>query len=53
MFLRKLKKHINMSHFHPLEAVGRGSGTQLQVGENINYITWRFKGYIFNLTLTL
>ena len=24
----------NMSNFHPLEVVGRGSETQLQVGEN-------------------
>ena len=26
-----------MSNFHPLEVVGRGSETQLQVGENLNY----------------
>ena len=25
-----------MSNFHPLEVVGRGSETQLQVGENKN-----------------
>ena len=25
-----------MSNFHPLEVVGRGSETQLQVGENLN-----------------
>ena len=25
-----------MSHFQPLEVVGRGSETQLQVGENLN-----------------
>ena len=25
-----------MSNFHPLEIVGRGSETQLQVGENLN-----------------
>ena len=31
MFVIKLK---NMSNFHPLEVVGRGSETQLQVGEN-------------------
>ena len=24
----------NMNNFHPLEVVGRGSKTQLQVGEN-------------------
>ena len=28
---------INMSNFHPLKVVGRGSDTQLQVGENLNY----------------
>ena len=28
----------NMSSFHPLEVVGRGSETQLQVGENLIYI---------------
>ena len=26
-----------MSNFHPLEVVGRGSETQLQVGENLNW----------------
>ena len=25
---------LSNSNFHPLEVVGRGSGTQLQVGEN-------------------
>ena len=34
-----------MSNFHPLEAVDRGSETQLQVGENLNYyILAFFKG---------
>ena len=28
-----------MSHFHPLEVVGRGSETQFQVGENNNRIS--------------
>ena len=28
-----------MSNFHPLEVVGRGSETQLQVGENLNKLT--------------
>ena len=32
MFYAKVK---NISNFHPLEVVGRGSETQLQVGENI------------------
>ena len=31
-----------MSNFHPLEVVARGSETQLQVGENLNYIIYRF-----------
>ena len=37
-----------MSNFHPLEVVGRGSETQLQVSENLNCIylfIQRFKGY--------
>ena len=33
----------NMSNFHPFEVVGRGSETQLQVGENLNRITQREK----------
>ena len=28
---------LYISNFHPLEVVGRGSETQLQVGENLNY----------------
>ena len=28
-----------MSSFHPLEVVGRGSETQLQVGETLNTIS--------------
>ena len=27
-----------MSNFHPLEIVDRGGQTQLQVGENLNYL---------------
>ena len=27
-----------MSNFRPFEVVGRGSKTQLQVGENLNYL---------------
>ena len=34
-----------MSDFHPLEVVGRGSDTQLQVRENLNYLIYPFKGY--------
>ena len=33
----------NESNFYPLEVVGRGSETQLQVGKKLNFITWRFK----------
>ena len=29
-----------MTIFHLLEVVGRGSETQLQVGENSNKLTW-------------
>ena len=35
MFVLKLHK-INISNFHPPEAVGRGSETQLRVGGNLN-----------------
>ena len=28
-----------MSNFHPLEVVGRGSDSQLQVGENLDKLT--------------
>ena len=37
MFGLKLNKY--MSNFHPLEVVGRGCETQLQVGENLNKLT--------------
>ena len=30
---------INMSNFHPLEVVGRGSETQPEVGANLNKLT--------------
>ena len=33
-----------MGHFRHLEAVGRGSETQLQGGEILNYLMQRFKG---------
>ena len=36
-----------MSHFHPLEVVGRDSETQLQVGENLIQITWLGMGQLF------
>ena len=37
-----------MSNFHSLEVVGRGSETQLQVGENLNMIRniYGFKQWI-------
>ena len=44
IFLRlKLNRYAN--NFHPLEVAGRGSETQLQVGENLNGITWRVNGW--------
>ena len=33
-----------MSSFHPLEVVGRGSETQIQVGENLKNISWHVQG---------
>ena len=33
-----------MGNFHQLEVVGRGSETQLQVGENLYFTTWHFTG---------
>ena len=33
-----------MSNFQPLEVVGRGSETQLQVGENLSKLTWQDNG---------
>ena len=33
----------NLQNFHSLE-VDRVSETQLQVGENLNWIIWRLKG---------
>ena len=34
----------NMINFHPLEVVGRGSETQLQVGENFILLIQHLKG---------
>ena len=47
--------HKNKSDFHSpcsLEVGGRGSETQLQVGEHLNHIAWRLKCYlkVFNHT---
>ena len=47
-----------MSIFHLLEVVCCGSETQLQVGENLNYLIQRFEGIgifsrkIFGFTIT-
>ena len=34
-----------MSHFYPLEVVGRGSETQLQADKNLNSVIRCSKGY--------
>ena len=41
MFCLKWKK-TNMSNFHTLEVVDRGSEAQIQVGENFHYLIYRF-----------
>ena len=44
---RKTWKHennTNMSKFHPLEVVDRGSETQLEGDENFNYLIYLYKG---------
>ena len=33
-----VSNQTNVSNFHPLEVVGRGSDAQLQVDENLNYL---------------
>ena len=33
-----------MSNFNPLSVVGRGSKTQLKMGENLNRLTYQDKG---------
>ena len=40
-----------MCNFHPLGVVGRGSETQLQVGENLNYLIKRFNSLRLNMTV--
>ena len=35
----------NLNNFHSLEVVDRVSETQLQVGENSDWIIWRLKGW--------
>ena len=43
-----------MGNFHQLEVVDRGSETQLQAGEHLNYlfqrITWQYTSYRTNTT---
>ena len=36
----------NLNNFHSLEVMDRVSETQLQVGENSNWIIWRLKGQL-------
>ena len=39
------KKYVTyVSNLHPFEVVGRGSDTQIQVGENLNARSRRFNG---------
>ena len=38
-----ISNKTHMSNFHPLEVVGRGRETQLQVGEKLIYYPNRFK----------
>ena len=35
---------VKIRYFNPLEVVGRGSETQLQVGENLNFILFPRNG---------
>ena len=42
-----------MNKFHPLEVVGRGSETQLQVGENLNYLMERFNPFNPEFTIVI
>ena len=37
----------NLNNFHSLEVVDRVSETQLQVGENSDWIIWRWKGSVY------
>ena len=39
-----IRKLTNLSNFQPLEVVGRGSETQLQVDENLNKLTQQANG---------
>ena len=44
-YLKTVDLHFsNLNNFHSLEVVDRVSETQLQVGENSDWIIWRLKG---------
>ena len=43
----------HMCNFDPLEVVGRGSETQLQVGENLNQISWSFNPFKSEFTIVI
>ena len=50
-FLKSDRTAIHWFHFQPLDVMGRGNETQLQVGENANYPMPRFKRlYIYHQT---
>ena len=48
-----LKLDIISSIFHPIKVVGRGSETQLQVGENLNCSYYIFERWISLLRLII
>ena len=37
-----VSNQTNMGNFHPFEVVGRGSETQLQMDEKLNFVMNRF-----------
>ena len=39
-----VSNYTNISNFKPLEVVGRGSETQLQVAGNLNYLIQQDRG---------
>ena len=44
-YLKTFKNILsNLNNFHSLEVVDRVSETQLQVGENSDFLIWRLKG---------
>ena len=42
VFINPHPAEVIYLNFHPLGVVGRGSETQLQVGENLNKLTQQF-----------